>query len=138
MPRETIGAVLGPREHQRVVDVAACEQLRASSAAFSCCGTGYTACVMPVGGRRGPLDVDRSPDCCSISRASSAIGGGIVALKNSVCRLRRHVAQDAADVREKSHVEHPVGFVEHQDTRGRRASRTAPGNDRAGARACRR
>ena len=40
---------------------------------------------MPTAGaeRRSRLIVTGS---CSISRASSAIGGGIVALKNSVCR----------------------------------------------------
>ena len=38
---------------------------------------------------------------CSISDASAAIGGGIVALKNSVCRRGGNVPQDAADVGRK-------------------------------------
>ncbi len=50
----------------------------------------------------------------SISDASAAIGAGMVALKNSVCRLRRNVPQDAPDVRQEAHVEHAVGFVEHE------------------------
>ena len=50
----------------------------------------------------------------SISDASTAIGGGIVALKNSVCRRVGMWRRIAADVREKAHVEHAVGFVEHQ------------------------
>ena len=43
------------------------------------------------------------------------IGGGIVAEKKSVCRLRRKVLQDPADVRQEPHVEHPVRFVEDED-----------------------
>ena len=51
---------------------------------------------------------------CSISRVSATIGAGMVALKNSVCRLGGQVAQDPADVGQEAHVEHPVGLVEHQ------------------------
>ena len=65
------------------------------------------------GGRGRPLQVDR-PGSRSISRASSAIGGGIVALKNSVCRRGGNVPQDAPDVGQKPHVEHAVGLVEHE------------------------
>ncbi len=61
---------------------------------------------------------------CSISRVSAAIGGGIVAEKKSVCRLRRQVAQHAADVGQEAHVEHPVGFVEHEVFDAAGASRT--------------
>jgi len=55
------------------------------SGAFKCCGTGYTACVMPIAGaeRRSRLMVAGS---CSISRASAPMGVGMVALKNSVWR----------------------------------------------------
>ena len=42
------------------------------------------------------------------------MGAGMVALKNSVCRCFGQVAQHSTDVGQKAHVEHPVGFVEHQ------------------------
>ena len=56
---------------------------------------------------------------CSISFDSSAIGGGIVALKNSVCRRFGDVTQHAPDVGQKPHVEHPVRFVEHEELEAR-------------------
>ena len=46
--------------------------------------------------------------------ASAAIGAGMVALKNSVCRRGGNVPQDPADVGQEAHVEHAVGFVEHE------------------------
>ena len=51
----------------------------------------------------------------SISFVSVRISLGIVALKNSVWRDGRQVTHHLADVRQEAHVEHPVGFVEHQD-----------------------
>ena len=51
----------------------------------------------------------------SISRESCAIGGGIVAEKKSVWRRSGKVLQDAADVGQEAHVEHPVGLVEDED-----------------------
>ncbi len=51
---------------------------------------------------------------CSISCDSFTIGSGIVALKNSVCRFDRNVPKHAPDVGQKSHVEHAIGFVEHE------------------------
>ena len=50
-----------------------------------------------------------------MSRVSARIGSGIVALKKSVCRLRRQVTQDLPDLGQEAHVEHPVGLVQHQD-----------------------
>ena len=49
----------------------------------------------------------------SISLASAAIGGGIVALKSNVCRLAGR-NPGCVGSRQEAHVEHPVGFVEHQ------------------------
>jgi len=42
------------------------------------------------------------------------IGGGMVAEKKSVWRFFQ-LGDHAAHVREEAHVEHPVGFVEHED-----------------------
>ena len=46
--------------------------------------------------------------------ARSAISRGMVAEKNSVWRLRRQLGDDPADVVDEAHVEHAVGFVEHE------------------------
>ena len=42
------------------------------------------------------------------------ISPGMVAEKNSVCRSLPQHGDDAADVGDEAHVEHAVGFVEHQ------------------------
>ena len=82
---------------------------------MSSCDTGYTACVMPTAGAAWRAQVD-GRGVCRASRASRVtIGAGIVALKNSVWRLRRHVLEHAPDVGQEAHVEHAVGFVEHEE-----------------------
>ena len=50
----------------------------------------------------------------SICAASLVISCGMVAEKNSVCRSLRQHGDDALDVVDEAHVEHAVGFVEHQ------------------------
>ena len=42
------------------------------------------------------------------------ISGGIVAVKNSVCRVNGHQLADAFDVGDEAHVEHAVGFVDDE------------------------
>ena len=51
----------------------------------------------------------------SMASASSAMSFGMVAEKNSVCRLIGSLRDDFADVVDEAHVEHAVGFVEHQE-----------------------
>ena len=58
----------------------------ASSDDLSSCDTGYTAWVMPTAGAAGRLTFSVAGRR-SISWASAAIGGGIVALKSIVWRL---------------------------------------------------
>ena len=50
----------------------------------------------------------------SIASASRVISCGMVAEKNSVCRSLRQHGDDALDVVDEAHVEHAVGFVEHE------------------------
>ena len=50
----------------------------------------------------------------SICSASSAISFGIVAEKNSVCRLTGSFGDDFPDVVDEAHVQHAVGLVEHE------------------------
>ena len=47
--------------------------------------------------------------------ASLRISSGKVAEKSRFCRFARQQREDLADVVDEAHVEHPVGFVEHQD-----------------------
>ena len=42
------------------------------------------------------------------------ISGGIVAVKNRVCRVNGHQLADAFDVGNEAHVQHAVGFVDDQ------------------------
>ena len=73
----------------------------------------------------------------SISAASAAIGGGIVALKKSVCRLvGRYVRMRR--IREEAHVEHAIGLVEHEMLEVTQSSRRSNACDRAGGPASRR
>ena len=51
----------------------------------------------------------------SISPASRAISGGMVAEKNSVCRFLGQARDDLPDVVDEAHVEHAVGLVEDED-----------------------
>ena len=69
---------------------------------------------MLVGGAGGRSTL-MATGACSISRERATIGGGSVAEKNSVWRLPGQVLEDAADVGEKAHVEHPVRLVEDED-----------------------
>ena len=46
--------------------------------------------------------------------ASFWIGGGMVAENSKVWRDLRKLRADFLDVRDEAHVEHPVGFVDHQ------------------------
>ena len=49
-----------------------------------------------------------------ISPASRAITGGMVAEKSSVCSPARQAGDDSFEVGKEAHVEHAVGFVEHE------------------------
>ena len=85
MPRQTIGAMLGPREHQRVAHLAALEQ-RQQQRRLQMLRHRIDGLRDADGRQRPPLDVDRRRRRAASPCDSSAIGGGIVALKNSVCR----------------------------------------------------
>ena len=46
---------------------------------------------------------------------SASISSGIVAEKNRFWRLRRQRRENAANIGQEAHIEHPVGLVEHDD-----------------------
>ena len=55
--------------------------------------------------------------------ASRSISGGKVAENNSVCRSRRNFFNDATHVGKKTHVEHAIDFIEHQNLMSRKLQR---------------
>ena len=80
--RHTVGAVLRPGEHQRILDFAAFQQ-REQQRRLQVLRHRIDR-LRDADGRRRPPLILIVAGLRSISRASSAIGGGIVALKNSV------------------------------------------------------
>ena len=58
----------------------------------------------------------RSTTCgrCSSPSASPRISFGMVAEKSRFCRFCRQRGEDAADVRQESHVEHVIRLVQHE------------------------
>ena len=93
-----------------------------SAASFSRCTsagtlppveTSTTYCVTASAGvERAPIST--STGVFSTSFATASISFDIVAENSSVCRVGRRLRDDAADRRQEAHVEHAVGFVEHQ------------------------
>ena len=76
--------------------------------------TKYTACsIFSAAALRSPtstLTGERSS-----LFASARMSSGNVAENNRFCRLLRQQRDDAANVGQEAHVEHAVGFVEHED-----------------------
>ena len=128
---QPVRAMLRAREHDHVARSSPRLSSSRSSAGFSSCDTGYTACVMPDRRRRRPLEVDRRRVLAASPASASTIGAGIVAEKNSVCRFGREMLEHAADVGEKSHVEHPVRLVQHEHLEPVELRVADAGSDRA-------
>ena len=71
-----------------------------------------TCLTVSAGERRAPISI-----VCGFRMAhwmSVSICGGMVAEKSEVWRSRGHFLNDAADVRQKAHVQHAVRLVQHQ------------------------
>ena len=69
---------------------------------------------MPIAGADAPLEVDRHRVVQHLARQLRDRRRHRRAEEQRL-PLRRQVAQHAADVRQEAHVEHPVGFVEHEE-----------------------
>jgi hypothetical protein len=84
-----------------------------SSGAFSCCGTGYG---LRDAGRRHRLALDVDPDRL-VQHFPREIGNRSRHRGAEKQRLApfRQMAQHAADVGQKAHVQHPIGLVQHED-----------------------
>ena len=68
--------------------------------------------------------------------AIASMRGGIVAEKSTVCRVRRRFLEHRLDVLGESHVEHLVGFVEHDDLHAAHREASAPQVVERAARCC--
>ena len=91
-----------------------------------------------AGGRRLARDRERASGSCRWRSAIDRIRAGIVAEKSAVWRSARRRLEDRVEILGEAHVEHLVGFVEHEHRRAGRASACRGGCDRARGRASRR
>ncbi len=71
-----------------------------------------TCLTVSAGVRRAPISIVSG--LCIAHLMSVSICGGIGGGKKRGVTLARAFFDDAAHVGQKSHVEHPVGFVEHE------------------------
>ena len=111
---DLVGAALGAGEDQHALDRLLAAALPRAAPGLPARSTWITRCCDALdGGRRG-VTATRTGSR-SIWLARSAISRGMVAEKNSVWRLLGSLVDDPADVVDEAHVEHAVGFVEHED-----------------------
>ena len=73
----------------------------------------------------------RAPGSCRCRCAIARIRAGIVAEKSAVCRVLGRRLEDRVEILGEAHVEHLVGFVEHEHRAACRASACRGGCDRA-------
>ena len=110
--RQPVGAVLGAGEDQGVADVAALEE-GDQQGRLELLGDRIHRLGDAHGRRRDAVDIHgrRVAQHLAGQDADRRRHGGA---EEERLPAGRHVAQDAADIREKAHVEHPVGLVQHQ------------------------
>ena len=110
---DAVGAVLGACEHQRVADTRLAQQLDEQRQLQL--GRHRISRVRDADGRgRRALDVDRSGVAQQLARQRGDRRRQRRREEHRLAARRQHL-HDAADVGEESHVEHPVGLVEHED-----------------------
>ena len=111
---EPVGAVLGAREDERVVHVLALQQVQ-QQRRLQMLRHRIDRVRDPDRGRRAPLDVDRRRRLQHLLRQLRDRRRHRRAEEQRLAlRGRRQVLQHAADVGQEAHVEHAVGFVEHE------------------------
>ena len=112
-PGHPVGAVLRPAENQHRIEIHALQQLK-HQVGFLLVGNGINDVLDRLGRRPARADFDRLrvfhrplDECFDLRRN----GGG----KQGRMALARAFLNDAAHVRQKAHVQHPVGLVEHEE-----------------------
>ena len=111
---DLVGAALGAGEDQHAVDRLLPQDLREQRRLAGAIDMHDPLLDTLDGGRRR-ASPRPAPGRAACGLARSAISRGMVAEKNSVWRLARQLGHDPADVVDEAHVEHAVGFVEHED-----------------------
>ena len=108
-----VGAVLGAGEDQHAVDLLLLRRRSDSIFGLLPRSTWTIRCAM-----RSTVVAcgvtDTLAGSFSMWRASSAMSSGMVAENSSVCRSLGQLGDDLPDVADEAHVEHAVGFVEHE------------------------
>ena len=86
-------------------------------------------------GGRARRELDRRADRAAPRRRARGSRDGIVAEKSRFCRCARQRGEDPAQVGQEAHVEHVIGFVEHErlDAREPQRALTDQVEDPAGA-----
>ena len=98
-PRTTLSAPCLVRVKTSARSIGSLRSTSASSAGLPARSTWMTRCVDALDRGGGRRHRDARPDRCSMRLASSAISRGMVAEKNSVCRLRRQLARRSCGCR---------------------------------------
>jgi hypothetical protein len=110
--RELVRPVFRTGEHERVVNLLTIQQL-AQQGGLEVLRHGINGVRDPDGGRRSTLEVDGGRVREHLPRQLRD-GRRHRGAEEQRLPSRRQMSKDAADVRQKTHVEHPVGLVEHQ------------------------
>ena len=112
---EPVGAVLGAREDERVVDRVRSPQQLEQQGGLELLPHRVDRLRDAGGRRRRALDVERHGDCEQLRATAPRSAAAWWRRRSRVCAGRRQVLEHAADVGEEAHVEHAVGLVEHED-----------------------
>ena len=119
---QPVGAVLGPREDERLVDPAARDEVAEQLAlALAIDQVDDLASRARSGVLRGVTWTEAGSS--SSPSASRRISSENVAEKSRFWRRGRQHGEDLADVADEAHVEHPVGLVEDEDLDPRQVDR---------------
>ena len=113
--RELVGAVLGAREHQHLLPAVLADQVREQFAPCASRSTGWTRCAIISTVELRGVDLDRARVRRGSLPASAWISSEKVAENSRFWRCARQQRDHALDVGDEAHVEHAVGFVEHED-----------------------
>ena len=110
---EAVGAVLGLAEHQHLRPVVAADEMRQHLALAV--GVDQVHVLRDeLGGRVAPRDFDGLGILLELRRELADLLGES-RREEQVLPLRRQEREDLADVVDEAHVEHAIGFIEHQD-----------------------
>ena len=109
---DPVGAVLGTGKDESPIDLFG-ERVRQKQAAFAA-PSDIDDTLSDQLDRQGNRGHRHTRRIAQQSLARSAMSAGIVAEKNSVWRFGRDLGDDLPDVVDEAHVEHAIGFVEHQ------------------------